>query len=270
MYYVSRLSGGMASAIATERAIQRYGRRRVKIWIADTSWEDADLYRFVRDLMRRWGGKLHIYRDGRTPKDIGDEYKIIPNSRMAPCTAELKILPFERWLWTLPKPVTILSGLGWNEPHRINRLLRYHRHNGKPRPPQGFSRRIHGVYEEFPLLWRPIDTRPSAEVIRSWGIEPPRAYAEGFPHNNCGGRCFKQGMAEWMRLRAARPERFAEMREWEASRRALGGPRASAAILRERRGGTSRPITLAELEGREVPPPMFYDEDFSSCFCTEQ
>lgn len=260
----------MASAIAADRTIERYGRPKVLLNIADTCFEDEDSYRFVRECMRRWAGKLYIHRDGRTPLDVFEQKQLIPNSAIAPCTYELKIKPFERWLWTLPKPTTIVSGLGWAEPHRIERIVHYHRHNGKPRPPQGFARRIPGVYEDFPLLWKPIDFRPAAEIIRSWGIEPPRAYADGFPHNNCGGRCVKQGISEWQRLRVARPGRFAEMRDWELEQRAKGGARATAAILRERKGRVSTPLTLIELEQRDPPQAaMAFDEDFTACFCTE-
>jgi hypothetical protein len=37
----------------------------------------------------------------------------------------------------------------------------------------------------------------------------------GFPHNNCGGRCIKQGVKEWLRLRYHFPERFEAMKQWE-------------------------------------------------------
>lgn len=260
----------MASAIATERTIHRYGRHKCVLNFADTKFEDEDSYRFIDDCMRRWGGKLYVHCDGRTPLEIFERHKIIPNSAMAPCTYELKIKPFERWLYALPKPLTIVTGLGWHEPHRIDRILHYHKHNGKWRAPRGFARRIHGVYEEFPLLWKPIDYRPHAEVVRSWGIEPPRAYAAGFPHNNCGGRCIKQGISEWLRLRAWMPDRYEQMRDWEDAQREKGGARANAAILRERKGGVSRPLTLVELEKRDSRTAYLpYDDDFGSCFCTE-
>lgn len=270
MYYIARLSGGTASAVAADRAIQRFGRRKVLLRFKDTLFEDEDLYRFLRDLMRRWGGRLYHHIDGRTPLVVAEQKHIIPNSGMAPCSFELKIAPFERWLWRLPKPVTILSGLGWQEPQRINKILHYHKHRGKWRAPQGFARRIPGVYEDFPLLWQPIEHRAYFEVVQSWGIEPPRLYKEGFPHNNCGGRCVRQGISEWHRLRAVHPERFAQMRDWEQEQRAKGGARANAAFCSSRVGGGRRPITLVELEQQErtVAEGVFQDDLFS-CFCTD-
>jgi 3'-phosphoadenosine 5'-phosphosulfate sulfotransferase (PAPS reductase)/FAD synthetase len=275
MYYVARISGGMASAVAADRAIQRYGRSKVLLRFEDVSWEDEDNYRFIADCMKRWGGRLYGTKDGRTPLDVFEAKQLIPNGAMAPCSYELKLRPFETWLWKAPKPLTVLMGLGWQEQHRIKRIRHYHRHAGAWRAPQGFARRIPGVYEDFPLLWKPLEYRPMNEVVRSWGIEPPRMYQHGFPHANCGGRCIKQGVSEWRRLWAVWPERFVQMRDWEQAQRAKGGARAEAAICRTRHGGESQPITLAELEqawqieGGNQPPLFEMTEDQSACFCTD-
>lgn len=50
--HVVSLSGGLGSAVAGERAIQRYGRENVSFWFSDVWKEDEDLYRFLWDLMR--------------------------------------------------------------------------------------------------------------------------------------------------------------------------------------------------------------------------
>lgn len=216
-----------------------------------------------------------IATDGRTPLQVFEEHRLIPNSIHAPCSFELKIKPFEAWLWRVPKPTTILIGLSWAEPHRINRLRHYHKHNGRWRPPQGFARRIPGVYEDFPLMWRPLEYRPANEVVRSWGIEPPDMYNYGFPHANCGGRCIKQGISEWKRLWLVKRARFIEMRDWEAAQRAKGGARATATICQRQRNGVTYNITLAELEQEwlqeqcSILPLLRATEDRSSCYCTE-
>jgi hypothetical protein len=92
---------------------------------------------------------------------------------------------------------------------------------------------------------------PYQDVIREeWGIEPPRLYAMGFPHNNCGGRCIKQGVKEWLRLRYHFPERFEVMKQWELAQRAKGGARATHAICSEERNKVRYPLTLEEIERR--------------------
>jgi hypothetical protein len=119
-------------------------------------------------------------------------------------------------------------------------------------------------------MWKPLEYRPYQEVVRSWGIEPPRLYQYGFPHNNCGGRCVKQGVREWNRLRLTFPDRFAEVRDWEQAQRAKGGARAAYAIARDFIGGDVKPLTLAEIERRkenaaDTEPSM---DDVFGCMCS--
>ena len=255
MYYISSLSGGVSSAVATDRAIQRYGRNRVWLWFADTSWEDEDLYRFLADCMARWAGKLQTTCDGRTPLRVAEDKHIIPNQKLAPCSFVLKVDRFTEWLWRVPRPVTVLLGLDWSEIHRTH-------------APKRNYERIPGVYVDFPLLWKPYSYDYFADV-RSWGIEIPRLYQMGFPHNNCGGRCIRQGIAEWQRLQVHFPERFAEVRDWEAAQRARGGKLAEYAIARDQSNGIVKPLTLAEIEQRDKPQPGEpRQEDMFACFCS--
>lgn len=255
MHYIVSLSGGVASAVAADRAIQRHTRDAVSLWIADTRWEDEDLWRFTRDLMQRWGGPLIYYCDGRTPLQVAEDEQIIPNQKHAPCSRSLKIRPFVKFLKEHPKPVTVLLGLGWNEQHRMT----------KPKERYG---EIEGITVDFPLMWKPLEYRPYQDVVRSWGIEPPRLYQMGFSHNNCGGRCVKQGIGEWIRLRHHFPDRFAEVRDWEQAQRAKGGPRAAYGIVRDRTGGDVKSMTLAELEAREFPSDDTPStDDMFGCMC---
>ncbi len=256
MRYVASLSGGGASAVATDRAIDRYGRNAITLWFADTGWEDEDLYRLLADLMKRWGGDLMIHRDGRTPLQVAEYEQIIPNQKHAPCSRSLKIRPFVKFLEAQPKPLTVLLGLDWKEQHRMEAPKRHYE-------------AIEGVTVDYPLLWKPIEYRPYQEVVREWGIDPPRLYAMGFPHNNCGGRCVKQGIGEWIRLHHHMPERFAEVRDWEQAQRAKGGPRADYGMVRDRTGGDVKSMTLAELEQREFPAPDDEpsQDDMFGCMC---
>jgi hypothetical protein len=255
MHYVVSLSGGVASAVATDRAIQRYGRGSITLWFADTSWEDEDLYRFLDELMARWGGDLIKHRDGRTPLQASEDVKLIPNQRRAPCSRILKIEPFTKFITGQPKPLTVLLGLGWNEQHRME-------------APKRNYESIEGITVDYPLMWKPLEYRPYQDVVRSWGIEPPRLYQMGFPHNNCGGRCVKQGIGEWIRLKHNFPERFIEVRDWEQEQRAKGGARATYGIVRDRSGGDVKPLTLAELEERETPGDNEPStDDMFSCMC---
>ena len=234
--HIVSLSGGSASAVAADRVIERYGRDNVTLWFADTLWEDEDLYRFLEDLEARWG-------------------MTIENSFAAPCSHELKQKPFLRYLKGLPKPLTVHLGLSWDEEHRM----------GKPKE---IYEGVEGVTVDFPLLWKPIPYLSYTKTIQDWGIKAPRLYELGFPHNNCGGRCVRQGIREWIRLKKTMPKRFREVSDWEQAQRAKGGPRTNRSILKDRQGGTATELTLEALEDREDTDQieMFPGDNFG-CFC---
>lgn len=258
MQHIVSLSGGLSSAVAADRVIERYGRDSVLLWFADTGWEDEDLYRFLSKLQTRWGVRLHTYRDGRTPLDVAEEHHVIPNHRVAACSRELKIAPFRKFLKARPKPVTVHLGLDWTEVHRME-------------APKANYERIEGVTVDYPLMWQPYEYRPYSEVVESWGIAIPRLYRMGFPHNNCGGRCVKQGLREWVRLAVHLPERFAEVEKWESDQRAKDERRSRFALLQDRTGGVRRPIPLSEVRQRaaeaELSQPHLPDDAFA-CFCS--
>lgn len=259
MKYLVSLSGGLASAVAADRAIQRYGRENVTLWFANTNWEDEDLHRFLDDLEARWGGEIVVHanigKDGkpRTPLSVAEDEHIIPNQKLATCSRALKQIPFRDYLRSLEGPVTVLLGLDWRELHR----------HAAPRA----AWEKEGAAVDFPLLWPPL-TDQYAEIVTSWGIDIPYLYKIGFPHNNCGGRCVRQGQKEWLRLKATFPERFEEVREWEERHRAIGDARKDYAILRDRRGGVLRPLTLTELALRDDPLEAAGPaDDRIGCFC---
>lgn len=255
MRYVVSLSGGTASAVAAQRAIDRYGDA-VTLWFADTLWEDEDLYRFLADLERHWALPIIRQAEGRTPLRVAEDEHIIPNQRLAPCSFRLKVKPFRAWLAEQPGATTVLLGMDWREQHRM------------AAPTKAYAELGHAT--DFPLLWKPLEFRPYADVVAGWGIAPPRLYAYGFPHNNCGGRCVRQGIAEWQRLRRHFPERFAEVRDWETEQRAKGGALAGYAIARDQSGGEVKPRTLAEIERMVDEADTLTGDDMFACFCTTE
>lgn len=251
MKYIVSLSGGVSSAVAADRAIQKYGRANVTLWIADTSAEDADLWRFVDDCMRRWGGEILKYCDGREPLEVFEDNHIVPNNRVAPCTHELKIEPFVKYLKAHPKPVTVLLGLSWDEQHRMQ-------------APRNRYEAIEGTSVDYPLMWKPYCWDTFAEV-RSWGIETPELYKLGFNHNNCGGACIKQGKGDWLRLMRVNYPLFSKYRDWETKQRVKVG---DYAFLREMRDGERYPLPLSELEKQVTPEEgAIVQEDLFGCFC---
>ena len=251
------VSGGMQSAVCAQRVIDRYGADGLTLFFADTLAEDADLYRFLDDLERRWGVPIHRHTEGRTPLQVAEDEHIIPNQKIAPCTHRLKIEPFLAHLKAHPKPVTVYLGMAWWERHRMD-------------TPRKRYEAVEGVTVDYPSLWKPVDYTPPAERIRAWGIEPPRQYAEGYQHGNCAGACVKQGKGDWLRLLRWKPDLYRTYEQWEAGMRAKGPPFDGYAFCRDERGGTVRPVTLQELRetaaGRaEAQPSLFDLDDAEGC-----
>ena len=257
MKHIVSISGGSASAVAADRVIERYGSDSTILWFADTLYEDEDLYRFLIDLENRWDKKIVRYTDGRTPLQVAEDRKLIPNNWAAPCSYELKQKPFKEYITALDKPLTVHLGLDWSEVHRHAR-------------PKEVYEEIDGVTVDFPLMWKPLAYMGYTRTIEEWGIKAPRLYELGMPHNNCGGRCIRQGLGEWLRLAKYLPERYEEVSQWEQAQRAKGGPRANRTIVRDRADGDSSPLTLAELRERNASPQLELFTtagDNFGCFC---
>ena len=208
--HVVSFSTGLSSALTVERVLARHGAESMRVVFMDTLAEDGDNYRFMADMGERWtraGLEIVTLTEGRTPYQVGEDHNMIPNQRIAPCTEELKIWQFTRWLETITDPVTVHIGYDFSEVHRCKATR------------ANYEKRGYAV--DFPLLWQPIEHRPLTEVARQdWGIEPPRTYAMGFSHANCLALgCVKMGIGDWTRFLIHFPERYAITEAWEREMR---------------------------------------------------
>ena len=227
--HVVMFSGGAGSWAAAKR-VAKTGR--LTLLFADTLMEDEDLYRFIDEAAADVGGLLVKVAEGRDPWQVFFDKRFLGNSRVDPCSRILKRELLRDWLDNNcdPADTTIYLGFDWTEAHRFERAQ--------------------GYWEPWevraPMCDPPyIDKAQVLSALRAAGIEPPRLYGMGFPHNNCGGFCIKQGMAGFRHLLEVFPERYAyhEGREQEL-REFLG---KDVAILRDRAGGTTTPLTLSTL-----------------------
>jgi hypothetical protein len=119
---------------------------------------------------------------------------------------------------------------------------------------------------EAPLCDPPlVDKAQVLDEMKTQGIEAPRLYGMGFPHNNCGGFCIKAGQAHFAHLLRVMPERYAfhEAKEQEL-RQYLD---KDVAILRDRRGGTTKPLTLRDLRLRVVAEEEIDTLEWGGCGC---
>lgn len=238
--HIVSLSGGLGSAFAAERAIQKYGRENIILYFADVKVEDPDLYRFLHDLMKRWGGRLYWYTDGRTPQDVWTEKKIIPNSLIAPCTYELKIKPFRQFIKAMEHLPVIYIGFKNHETKRQCNTIK------------SYADAIPEAVVEYPLLWEPVETRKLEDICESeLGIELPLMYKLGYDYNNCGGTCCRSGKKCFIRTLKVFPKRFAQLEAWENEARSHNDARSNRSFYGKKVGETKIPITLCEIREAE-------------------
>jgi hypothetical protein len=247
--HVNMLSGGLASWAAGKLVAKAHGPANLIHLFADVNWEDEDTYRFLPEAVENIGGRFVRVSDGRTPWQLFHDKRFVGNNRVAPCSKTLKRDLMDAWLAENCDPActTIYVGLMWFERHRWEG--RWEKVKGVMKWKPGIRERFAdaGWKAEAPLL----ATQMSKPDLQAWlereGISPPRLYDEGWPSNNCGGRCVKQGQRGWAHLLKHRPESYAEVERLENAERELLG---DVAMLRDRRGGKTKPLPLTVLRQR--------------------
>lgn len=251
--HVVNTSGGVCSFWAADRVVKKVGRENVTLLFADVMMEDDDLYRFMRETSEYLGVTITRISLEKSPWDLFDECGMIGNSRFPLCSVVLKREPLDLWMRqnTLEMTTTMYIGIDWTEEHRLQDL--------RMRKP---TWKIEAPMCEEPL-W---DKCRMLDELKRIGIKPPRLYAFGFPHNNCGGFCVKAGQAQFALLHRVMPERYAWHEAREEKLRAQIGKDFS--VLTNRRGdGKKKPLTLRAFRERLEAGENFDRHDWGGCGC---
>lgn len=250
---VVQYSGGIGSWGAARRAIERFGADNVTLLFADTQIEDDTLYTFLEQTEADLGCEMIRIADGRNPWEVFRDVKFIGNTRIDPCSRVLKRDLLRDHIETHfdSADTVVVLGIDWTETHRLDKA--------KPR------------WDPWEL-WAPLCEAPFVEkdellaLLESKGIEVPRLYRLGFPHNNCGGFCVKAGQAQFAKLLKEFPERYKRHETEEQETITVLGK--EVAILRDRRGGTTKPLTLRTFRERLGVDHDDYDkEEWGGCGC---
>jgi hypothetical protein len=230
--HIVLFSGGVGSWAAAKRVAAQHGTDNLILLFTDTKTEDEDLYRFIQEAANNVGGKLITLADGRNVWEVFKDARFIGNTRIDPCSRILKRELAREWIEShcQASSTIVYLGIDWTEAHRADRA-------GAAWLPWKV---------ESPLIDPPLlDKQQVFGHLKDEGIKPPRLYAMGFPHNNCGGFCVKAGQAQFALLLEKLPNRYAYHEEKEQEMRQFLGK--DVAILRDRRGGTTKPLTLKAL-----------------------
>lgn len=253
MRHVVSLSGGTTSWAAGKRVVERFGSEDVVLLFADVRGEDDETYAFLEEGAANIGVPVTRIEDGRGVWQVFHEEGMIGNTRADLCSRILKRELIERWLGETGDPSTTRMYLGMDssEGDRIETT----RERWRP------------WVVDYPLMWEPDLWKPACIAwARAEGLTPPPLTELGFPHSNCAGACVKAGQKQWARLLRLRPEVYAEWeRQEERFRREKG---KDVAILRDRRGGPTKPLPLRVFRERlEANPQLALFDEGEACSC---
>ncbi len=249
-----QFSGGAASYVATKLTLEELGHDGVALIFADTLIEDEDLYRFLNDAEQKLQHPIIKITEGRDPWQVFFDEKMMGNPRVDPCSRILKRQLLGKWcVANCTEDCTLIIGYDATENHRLQRL----------------KLRMAPVKVRAPLLERGIWKEQVFEIVESDGLTLPRLYAMGFAHNNCGGFCVKAGQASFALLLENLPERYAAHEAKEEAFRQIVGKDVS--IMRDRRGGTTKALTMRQFRERHQQKPTEVDRsDLGGCTCMEE
>lgn len=254
MKHVVMFSGGAGSWYTAKRVAETRLQPNddLLLLFGDTKMEDEDLYRFLDEAAENVGGQLIRVVEGRNPWEVFFDVRYLGNTRIDPCSRILKRTILREWLEDNCEvsDTVVYLGIDWTEEHRFTKAQKYWE------PWQ----------TEAPLCDPPWMSKPDIlEALTKEGIRQPRLYGMGFPHNNCGGFCIKAGMAHFKLLLEKMPERYRFHEEAEEELRQHLGK--DVAILRDRRGGTVKPLTLRAFRRRLEGGGDYDRHEWGGCAC---
>jgi hypothetical protein len=265
--YISNFSGGLCSFFASKRLVDEFGPASVVNLFADVLIEHPDLYEFNRRSEDLLGVPITRISLEISPWELFRKEGLIGNDRSPICSVRLKREPLNAWMashYELDSgqqnafygPATVALGFDFTEWNRVNDFQ-----NAHP------TWRIRAPMTEAPV-WDKCKMISEATRL---GFKMPELYVMGFPHNNCGGACVRSGISHFVHLYRVLPAKYLE---WEAEElatqdefRRRGIENWNFTILKDRRGGVTKPLTLRTLRLRIEAGEEFDKNDWGGCGC---
>lgn len=251
---VVMMSSGTASAVAGKRVAERYGPHNTILLFADVNGEDRDNYRFLLEAWEWIDAPMVILDNGgRTIWDVFRDSRFLGNSHKDLCSRQLKREVMRAWLETHWNPQTTTVHLGYD----VDEEQRFQKAQPHWEP----------WAVQAPMCWNPpMFKHEGWEWLAEAGIELPRLTRDGYSHANCGGMCVRMGHTQAKQTLLNDPATYAE---WEANEEAIRQHLGKdVAILKDRRGGTTKPLTLRSLRLRvEADDGQVASDDWGSCNC---
>lgn len=233
MKHIISIGGGIASTLLLPIHVvyeQHVQRGDIDLIMARLPNEDPDVWKLVELLEDRLNVSVKMIGSNQDPWQVFFDRQFIGNSRVDPCSDELKRKVVRQYIREnySPGEAIIYVGIGAYE---LDREMTIRKRWGE----QGYK--VSMPLIEYPELNRSAQMR----FCQSFAGFVPRLYQLGFSHNNCGGACVKAGQKEWARLLWFLPDVY---QWWENNEELWRSKYGDYSVLKDRRDGTTKPLPL--------------------------
>ncbi|MCP3733839.1 phosphoadenosine phosphosulfate reductase family protein [Sphingomonas sp. RP10(2022)] len=207
--HVLGLSGGRDSAALAVHMAQAHPELELEYFFTDTGKELPEVYEYLGRLEGFVGKPIERLNPDRDFDFWLRQYNsFLPSPRTRWCTRQLKIRPFEQWLWpSLDAGDTVVSyvAIRSDESYR-----------------EGYASTHPNLKVRLPFREVGIDKAAVIDILNASGLGLPRYY-DWRSRSGCTF-CFFQQKIEWVRLMERHPESFEEAKAYEKNAVDHGSP----------------------------------------------
>lgn len=207
--HVLGLSGGRDSASLAVYMAQHRPELEVEYFFTDTGKELPEVYEYLGRLEGFLGKPiLRLNPDRDFDFWLRQYNNFLPSPRTRWCTRQLKIRPFESWLWP-----SLNAG---------ERVVSYVAIRSDENYREGYSSTHPNLTVELPFRTAGIDKAAVIDILEASGLGLP-AYYDWRSRSGCTF-CFFQQKIEWVRLMERHPDEFEEAKSYEKNALDHGSP----------------------------------------------
>ena len=207
--HVLGLSGGRDSAALAVHMAQTRPDIELEYFFTDTGKELPEVYEYLGRLEGFLGKPIERLNPDRDFDFWLRQYKsFLPSPRTRWCTRQLKIRPFEQWLWpALDAGEKVVSYVAIRSDENYR---------------EGYSSTHPNLSVSLPFREEGIDKAGVIDLLEASGLGLP-SYYEWRSRSGCTF-CFFQQKIEWVRLMERHPESFEEAKSYEKNALEHGSP----------------------------------------------
>ena len=207
--HVLGLSGGRDSAALAVHMAQTRPDIELEYFFTDTGKELPEVYEYLGRLEGFLGKPIERLNPDRDFDFWLRQYKsFLPSPRTRWCTRQLKIRPFEQWLWpALDEGDEVVSYVAIRSDENYR---------------EGYSSTHPNLSVSLPFREEGIDKAGVIDILEASGLGLP-SYYEWRSRSGCTF-CFFQQKIEWVRLMERHPDSFEEAKSYEKNAIEYGSP----------------------------------------------